>query len=195
MRLVDPSLQADCLHAKVAARLLQPGRQAWKQLLACRLWSAYPSLGPAIAVSGLQVTHGRLDPRTAAYLRGLQHTLPHRTVLPADLSTNKVLTERLFCNRQVRGPDGDMLRPDAAAWAPLVAAGLHTVRQLGRRGWGCNGSSAMRGGAHVVGGTPGPRRQRGSAAAPRPTRVPRRGPRCRAHASPGVCTSGSDGVG
>ena len=33
-------------------------------------------------------------------------------------------------------------------------------------GWGCNGSSAMRGGAHVVGGTPGPRRRRGGAAAP-----------------------------
>ena len=62
-------------------------------------------------------------------------------------------------------------------------------------GWGvqwikCNAWRGTCGGWH-----PGPRRRRGGAAAPRPTRVPRRGPRCRAHASPGVCTSGGGGVG
>ena len=50
----------------------------------------------------------------------------------------------------------------------------------------CNAWRGTCGGWH-----PGP----SAAAAPRPTRVPRRGPRCRAHASPGLCTSGGGGVG
>lgn len=131
VRLVDPALQAECLQAKVAARLLQPGRQPWKLLLAARLFAAFPTLGPAVLVSGLQVTHRHgLDGRALAYTAGLQQTLPHRVVAPSAMSTHQVLVERLFYNRQVRDPSGAMLCSNEALMQPLVAAGVCTVGRL-----------------------------------------------------------------
>jgi hypothetical protein len=130
INLVAPDVHADCLRAKVTARLLQPGRHAWKLLVAARLVDAVPSLGPAVAVSGLQVTTRLLPPRLAAYLSGFQQTLPHRLLPPPRLSHHQVLAERLFHNRQVRGPDGAVLDPVSPAWEPLAAAGIYTVGRL-----------------------------------------------------------------
>lgn len=156
--MLDPALHAECLQGKVAARLLGPGRHPWKGLASARLLQALPApapaaspggsqagraqasalrlsaLGPAAPLSGLQVSQLPLDARRMAYLQGLQRLLPHRLVPPDQLSTNQVLIERLFFNRQVRGPDGEVLDPDAPAWQPLAAAGLLTVRQL-RDAW------------------------------------------------------------
>ena len=73
--LVDMAIQADCLHAKVAARLLHPARHPWKLLMRQRLGAVLPALGAAVAVSSLQVTARTMpDPRLLAYLRGLQRT-------------------------------------------------------------------------------------------------------------------------
>lgn len=113
----------------------QPARAARRAELRRRSAVRLSVLGPVAPLSGLQV--GRLphlDARRQAYLSGLQRLLPHRLVPPEHLSTNQVLIERLYFNRQVRGPDGEMLDPEAAVWQPLVAAGLHTVRQL-RDAW------------------------------------------------------------
>lgn len=128
--LVDPALQAECLQAKVAARLLLPGCHPWKQLMARRLQRALPALGPAVVVSGLQVTARHLEGRLLAYVRGLQRTLPHRVVPPGDLSTARVHTERLFHNRQVL-LGGRPLEPREH---PELAAGeVWTVRALAAR--------------------------------------------------------------
>lgn len=125
--MVDPCLQAECLQAKVAARLLQPGPHPWKQLMARRLHRALPALGPAVVVSSLQVTARHLDGRLLAYVRGLQRTLPHRVVPPEALSTAQVQTERLFYNRQVL-LNGRPLEPRDH---PELAAGqVWTVREL-----------------------------------------------------------------
>lgn len=91
------------MQAKVAVRLLSPGRHPWKGLAAARLLRAVPALGAAAPLSGLQVGRSGLDERRAAYLRGLQRLRPHRLVPPEDLSTNQVLAERLFFNRQSMG--------------------------------------------------------------------------------------------
>ncbi len=128
--MIDPTLHAECLQGKVAARLLSPGRHPWKALAAARLLRVAPALGAAAPLSGLQVTKLPLDDRRMAYLRGLQRLQPHRVVAPDQMSTNQVLVERLFFNRQVRGPDGGMLDPDSPQWQPLAAAGVLTVQQL-----------------------------------------------------------------
>jgi exonuclease III len=145
--MVDPCIQAECLQAKVAARLLQPGPHPWKQLMARRLHRALPALGPAVVVSSLQVTARHLDGRLLAYVRGLQRTLPHRRVLPEALSTAQVRTERLFYNRQVLLHGQPLLprdHPELAAravWtvhqlASQVAGGLPSSHAL-QRVWDC----------------------------------------------------------
>jgi hypothetical protein len=125
--MVDPCIQAECLQAKVAARLLQPGPHPWKQLMARRLHRALPALGPAVVVSSLQVTARHLDGRLLAYVRGLQRTLPHRRVLPEALSTAQVRTERLFYNRQVLLHGQPLLPRDHPE---LAARAVWTVHQL-----------------------------------------------------------------
>ena len=103
--------------------------------------------------------------------------------------------------------------PSAAAGAAARHRGRRVVPRRGPRcpahavpglctsgvggvGQGCNGSSAMGAGAQVVGGTPGPRRRRGGGRGTAADAcAPRRGPRCPAHAVPGLCTSGVGGVG
>lgn len=146
--MVDPAMHAECLQGKVAARLLSPGRHPWKGLAAARLLRTVPALGAAAPLSGLQVGQLPLDGRRRAYLSGLQRLQPHRLLPPDQLSTNQVLAERVFHNRQVRDRDGDMLDPECPLWQPLAAAGLMSVRQLrdawlGRRtlaleiAWGC----------------------------------------------------------
>ena len=125
--LVDPAIQAECLQAKVAARMLQPGCHPWKQLMARRLQRVFPALGPAVVVSGLQVTARHLEGRLLAYVRGLQRTLPHRVVPPEALSTAQLHTERLFHNRQVQ-LGGRPLEP--REHPALVAGEVWTVRAL-----------------------------------------------------------------
>ncbi|GAB4819554.1 hypothetical protein N2152v2_006971, partial [Parachlorella kessleri] len=126
--LVDPSIQAECLQAKVAARLLQPGSHPWKVLLQHRLHRALPSLGPAVLVSGMHVTlHQLRDRRLLGYVRGFQRTQPHRLVLPDALSAPQVLNERLCYNRQVLA-GGQPLQP--RHFPALAEAGTWTVQQL-----------------------------------------------------------------
>lgn len=132
--MIDPTLHAECLQGKVAARLLSPGRHPWKALAAARLLRVAPALGAAAPLSGLQVSRLPLGPRRLAYMQGLQRLQPHRLVPPDQLSTNQVLIERLFYNRQVTSPDGQVWDPDSPLWQPLAAAGLLTVRQL-RDAW------------------------------------------------------------
>ncbi|GAB4814247.1 hypothetical protein N2152v2_001293, partial [Parachlorella kessleri] len=126
--LVDPSIQAECLQAKVAARLLQPGSHPWKVLMQHRLHRALPSLGPAVLVSGMHVTlHQLRDRRLLGYVRGFQRTQPHRLVLPDALSAPQVLNERLCYNRQVLA-GGQPLQP--RHFPALAEAGTWTVQQL-----------------------------------------------------------------
>lgn len=137
--MIDPAVHAECLQGKVAARLLSPGRHPWKALAAARLLRAVPALGAAAPLSGLQVDRpplgeASLGPRRLAYLRGLQRLQPHRLVAPDQLSTNQVLIERLFFNRQVQDTAGRVWDPDSPEWQPLAAAGVFTVRQL-RDAW------------------------------------------------------------
>ena len=127
--LVDIDVQAACLQAKVAARLLHPARQPWKDLMRIRLQALLPALGPAAAVSALQVTARSVpDQRLLSYLRGLQRTRPHRQVLPAALSPQQVRIERLFHNRQILS-GGQPLQP--RQFPALAAAGILTVGRLG----------------------------------------------------------------
>lgn len=146
VNLVDPSLQLECLQAKVAARLLQPGRQVWKQLMSRRLWERFPALGPAVLVSALQVTHRGISPRLYACAKGFQRTLPHRLLPPDGLSTNQVLVEPVFYNRQITEASGRVLEP--SRYGELVEAQVYTVRALRdrlqeaptdvlERVWGC----------------------------------------------------------
>ena len=125
--MVDIDLHADCLLAKVVARLLHPAYHPWKTLMTHRLQAFLPALGAAVAVSGLPATARLLPPRYAAYFRAFQRTLPHRLGPPSDLSTHQVLAERLFHNRQITHTS----RPLKPAEHPaLLAAGVVTVRQL-----------------------------------------------------------------
>lgn len=145
--LVDMAIQADCLHAKVAARLLHPARHPWKLLMRQRLGAVLPALGAAVAVSSLQVTARTMpDPRLLVYMRGLQRTRPHRIVLPEALSPQQVGIERLFHNCQILS-GGRPLQPQQHP--SLVAAGVYTVGRLAEvmgaalqppgalRVWGC----------------------------------------------------------
>jgi hypothetical protein len=126
--LVDIDLQRECLLAKVVARLLQPGPHPWKQLLDSNVQAARPALGPALAVSGARARAGAgLSHRHAEYFRAFQLTMPHRTTNPADLSTNQVLTERLFHNRQIQR-QGQPLKPRHHGL--VTAAGVFSVRDL-----------------------------------------------------------------
>lgn len=130
--LADPIAQADCLRAKVAARLVQPGQHPWKLLMQARWECLLPALGPAVLVSSLQAD-GRLaafkllGERHTAYIHGFQRTMPHRLQPAADLTPRQVGVERLFHNRQVKWR-GEPL--DSRKHAGAVAAGVTTVGRL-----------------------------------------------------------------
>jgi hypothetical protein len=103
INLVDPSIQAECLMAKVAARLLHPAPHPWKPLMRARLQRAFPALGTAVLISSLQVTAAHLpDARLLGYVRGFQRTQPHRVLAPSSLPALQVRLERLCYNHQIR---------------------------------------------------------------------------------------------
>ena len=125
--LVDIDVHADCLRAKVVARLLHPARHPWKTLMAANLRAAVPALGPALAVRGLRASARVLPPRLAAFVQAFQRTMPHRLIAPAELSPHQVGSEPLFHNRQIL-LQGTQLRP--AQHRGLIDAGILTVRDL-----------------------------------------------------------------
>ena len=125
--LVDLGIQADCLQAKVGARLLQPGSHPWKQLMCHRLQRALPTLGAAVLVSSLQVTGHHLTGRLLAYVRGFQLTLPHRVRRPGELTVRQVRAEQVYYNRQIQS-GGQPLVP--AQQPAAAAAGVLTVGRL-----------------------------------------------------------------
>jgi hypothetical protein len=104
LRRADIPAQTMALHAKVAALLLHPKRHPWKVLMRRAFQRMLPGLGVAALVSQLHPVAGVGRPsRLMGYWKALYALRPHRLVAAADLPVDRVLSEQLLYNAQIRG--------------------------------------------------------------------------------------------
>ncbi len=125
LRRADIPAHSMALNAKVAAALLHPKWHPWKVLMRRAFQRMLPNLGAAALVSQLQpvASVGRPARLMAGYWKvfhaGLQ---PHRLVTAAALPAERVLSEQLVHNAQVKGfaPQHALVRALPAALVPVL---------------------------------------------------------------------------
>ncbi len=92
------------LNAKVAAALLHPKRHPWKVLMRRAFQRMLPNLGAAALVSQLQPVASVGRPaRLMGYWKAFHALQPQRLVAAAALPAERVLSEQLVHNAQVKG--------------------------------------------------------------------------------------------
>ena len=104
LRRADIPAHSMALNAKVAAALLHPKRHPWKVLMRRAFQRMLPGLGVAALVSQLHpVASAGRPARLLAYWKAFHALRPHRLVAAAALPADRVLSEQLLYNAQIKG--------------------------------------------------------------------------------------------
>ena len=123
LRRADIPAHSMALNAKVAAALLHPKRHPWKVLMRRAFQRMLPNLGAAALVSQLQPVASVGRPaRLMGYWKAFHALQPHRLVAAAALPAERVLSEQLVHNAQVKGfaPQHAVVRALPAALVPVL---------------------------------------------------------------------------
>jgi hypothetical protein len=128
--LCDLPTQLASLHAKVIARLFNPKRHPWQELMRWQLGTADTHSSSATwAVTAPRQHMGAIAlPRTRSYIRCFAAVEVHRIVAPHDMSYYEVMAERVTANRQIPGPHGTPFT--SLSLASAEARGWHRLQHV-----------------------------------------------------------------